>query len=134
MVRKPEPPRALPALVCPRKREADGCELDHPPQTQRRNCSGRGGQELPGPGLIPHPPPQERRPQTSGVVAWQPVDLKDEVILEEEEADDGEEVDQDECQQGRQQDGAAISSHALDDIEQRLLAVDEVKELQGRDG
>lgn len=64
------------------------------------------------------------------MVVGQSVDLKDEVILEEEEANDGEEVDQDEGQQGCQQDGAAIAGHTLDDVEQGLLAVDEVKELQ----
>lgn len=78
-------------------------------------------------------PPKERGRQTSRVIAGQPVDLEDEVILEEEEANDGEKVDEDEGQQGGQQDGAAIASHALDDVEQRLLTVDEVKELQGRD-
>ena len=66
------------------------------------------------------------------MVAGQPVHLKDEVILEEEEADDGEEVDQDEGQQGGQKDGAAVSGHTLDDVEQCLFAVDEVKELWGR--
>lgn len=79
------------------------------------------------------PSPKERGRQTSRVIAGQPVDLKDEVILEEEEANNGEEVDEDEGQQGGQQDGAAIASHALDDVEQCLLTVDEVKELQGRD-
>ena len=66
------------------------------------------------------------------MVAGQPVHLKYEVILKEEEADDGEEVDQDEGQQGGQQDGAAVSGHTLDDVEQCLFAVDEVKELWGR--
>lgn len=67
------------------------------------------------------------------MVAGQPVNLQDEVILEEEEADDGEEVDQDEGQQGSEQDGAAIAGHTLDDVEQSLFPVDEVKQLQGRD-
>lgn len=49
-----------------------------------------------------HPtrPPQTEVPETSGVVPRQPVHLQDEVILEEEEAHDGEEVDKDEGQQG----------------------------------
>lgn len=67
------------------------------------------------------------------MVARQWVNLKDEVILKEEEADDGEEVDEDEGQQSSQQDGAAIAGHALNDVEQCLLTVDEVKELQDRD-
>lgn len=67
------------------------------------------------------------------MVAGQPVNLEDKVVLEEEEANDGEEVDENEGQQGGQQDGAAIAGHALDDIEQGLLTVNEVKELQGRD-
>lgn len=61
--------------------------------------------------------PLRGSPETSGVVAWQPVHLKDEVVLEEEEAHDGEEVDKDEGQQGSQQDGAAVAGHALDDVE-----------------
>ena len=81
----------------------------------------------------PHPTPPSEGPQTSGMVAGQPVNLEDEVILEEEEADDGEEVDENEGQQGGQQDGAAVAGHALDDVEQGLLTVNEVKELQGRD-
>jgi hypothetical protein len=67
------------------------------------------------------------------VVAGQPVHLENEVILQEEEAHNGEEVNKDEGQQGSQQDGTAIAGHTLDDIEQCLLTVDKVKELQDRD-
>lgn len=79
-----------------------------------------------------HTHPGKEVPKTSGVVPRQPVHLQDEVVLEKEEAHDGEEVDKDEGQQGSQQDGAAIAGHTLDDIKQRLLSVDEVKELQGQ--
>lgn len=57
------------------------------------------------------------------------VHLQDEVILEEEVAHDGEEVDQDESQHGGQDDGAPVARDALDDVEQRLLPVHQVKEL-----
>lgn len=95
---------------------------------QAQALAGRGHQGSP-----PSPAPTGGA-RTSGVVAGQPVHLEDEVILEEEEAHDGEEVDKDEGQQGGQQDGAAVAGHALDDVEQRLLPVNEVEELQGRDG
>lgn len=68
---------------------------------------------------------------TFGFAVRQPVHLEDEVILQEEEAHDGEEVDEDEGQQGCQQDGAPIPRHAFDDIKQGLLTVDQVKQLKG---
>lgn len=64
-----------------------------------------GGEALPGPGPdIGHSwtpssaptPAEERSRQTSRVIPRQPVDLEDEVVLEEEEANDGEEVDENE--------------------------------------
>lgn len=72
----------------------------------------------------------EHRP-TFGFAVRQPVHLEDEVILQEEEAHDGEEVDEDEGQQGCQQDGAPVPRHAFDDIKQGLLTVDQVKQLKG---
>lgn len=60
----------------------------------------------------------------------QRVDLHDEILLQAEEADDGEEVDEDESEQRRQQDGATVPSDALNHVEQSLLPVDEVKQLQ----
>lgn len=68
---------------------------------------------------------------TFGFAVRQPVHLEDEVILQEEEAHDGEEVDKDERQEGCQQDGAPVPRHAFDDIEQGLLTVDQVKQLKG---
>lgn len=68
---------------------------------------------------------------TFGFAVRQPVHLEDEVILQEEEAHDGEEVDEDEGQQGSQQDGAPVPRHAFDDIKQGLLTVDQVKQLKG---
>lgn len=68
---------------------------------------------------------------TLGFAIRQPVHLQDEVILQEQEAHDGEEVDKDERQEGSQQDGAPVARHALDDIKQGLLAVDQVKQLKG---
>ena len=42
--------------------------------------------------------------------------------------DDGEHVDKDESQNGRENDaGPAVSGHSADDVEQRLLAVNDVK-------
>ena len=60
------------------------------------------------------------------------VHLQDEVVLEEDVAHDGEQVDQDERQHGRQHDGAAVARHALDHVQQGLLPVHQVKELPGR--
>jgi len=68
---------------------------------------------------------------TFGFAVRQPVHLQDEVILQEQEAHDGEEVDEDESQEGCQQDGAPVPRHAFDDIKQGLLTVDQVKQLKG---
>ena len=54
--------------------------------------------------------------------------LRDKVILEEDEADNGEKVDEDDGQDGRQQDGPSVPHHRLHDVDQRLLSVDDVKE------
>lgn len=58
------------------------------------------------------------------------VHLQDEVILEENVADDGEQVDQDESQHSGQHNRAPVASHTLDHVQQRLLSVHEVKKLQ----
>lgn len=58
------------------------------------------------------------------------VHLQDEVILEENVADNGEQVDQDESQHSGQHDGAPVAGHTLDHVQQRLLSVHEVKKLQ----
>lgn len=68
---------------------------------------------------------------TLGFAVQQPVHLQDEVILQEQEAHNGEEVDKDERQECSQQDGAPVARHALDDIKQGLLTVDQVKQLKG---
>lgn len=52
-----------------------------------------------------------------------------EVVLQEEEADDGEEINEKEGQNGGQNDGASVSCHALDHIEQGLLSDHQVKQL-----
>lgn len=141
LLREPETQGSPTPSVCPRKEGADWCELDLPRTQEEKLRQGARDKHFQVLVLTPVtctgpriPTPARRGARTSGVVAGQPVDLKDEVILEEEEADDGEEVDQDEGQQGSQQDGAAIAGHTLDDVEQSLLTVDEVEELQGRDG
>lgn len=51
------------------------------------------------------------------------VHLQDEVVLEENVSDDGEQVDQDESQHGGQHNGAPVARHALDHVQQRLLSV-----------
>lgn len=66
---------------------------------------------------------------TGGSDLRQRVHFHDEVLLQAQEADDGEEVDEDERQQRRQQDGAAVTGDALYHVEQRLLAVDQVEQL-----
>lgn len=60
------------------------------------------------------------------------VHLHNEVLLEEQEANNGKEVHEDEGQQRRQQDGAPVAGDAFYDIEQGLLTVDQVKELPER--
>lgn len=55
------------------------------------------------------------------------VHLQDEVVLEENVADDGEQVDQDESQYGGQHNGAPVARHALDHVQQRLLSVHKVE-------
>lgn len=75
---------------------------------------------------------QESRLTRSGV--GDAVHLQDEVILEENVADDGEQVDQDESQHGGQHDGAAIAGHTLDHVQERLLSVHEVEKLQEGEG
>ena len=52
--------------------------------------------------------------------------LHEEIILEGDEADDGEEVDENDRQDSGQQDGPAVSGHRLDDVEQGLLSVDHI--------
>lgn len=59
----------------------------------------------------------------------QSVHLHDEVLLQAQEAHDGEEVDEDERQESRQQDGATVARDALYHIEQGLFPVDQIKQL-----
>jgi hypothetical protein len=48
--------------------------------------------------------------------------------------DDGGHVDKDESQNGRENDaGPAVSGHSADDVEQRLLAVNDVKQKDGKE-
>lgn len=61
---------------------------------------------------------------------FQSVHFHGEVILQEKEANDGEQVDQDESQDRGQDDGAAIASDAFDDVQQGLFSVHQIKELQ----
>lgn len=57
------------------------------------------------------------------------IHLQDEVVFEENVANDGEQVDEDERQHGGEHDGASVTSHTLDHVQQRLLSVDEVEQL-----
>lgn len=58
------------------------------------------------------------------------VHLQDEVVLEENVANDGEQVDQDESKHSGQHNGAPVASHALDHVQQRFLSVHKVEKLQ----
>lgn len=58
------------------------------------------------------------------------VHFQNEVILKEHISNNGEEVDQDQTQNSRQDNGATISCHALDDIQKSLFPVHQVKQLQ----
>lgn len=57
------------------------------------------------------------------------VDLQDEVIFEEDVANDGEQVDQDESQHSSEHNGASVTRNTLDYIQQGLLPVYQVKKL-----
>lgn len=59
------------------------------------------------------------------------VHLHAEVVLQEEEADDGEEVDEEDGENGGQNDRAAVPRHALYHVEKRLLSDDQVEQLRG---
>ena len=60
------------------------------------------------------------------------IDLDEEVVLEEDESNDREEIDQDDCEDGGQEDGPAVLGHWPDHIQQRLLTVHDVQQLGGR--
>ena len=57
------------------------------------------------------------------------INFNHEVVLEEDEADDGEEIDEDECKHGSQQDRSSVLRHRTYHIEQRLFLVDYVQQL-----
>lgn len=65
------------------------------------------------------------------VLTWcrKAVHLHAEVVLEEEEADDGEEVDEEDGQNSCENNRAAIPRHALYHVEQRLLSDHQVEQL-----
>lgn len=63
---------------------------------------------------------------THGCV-WNPIHLQDEVIFEEDVANNGEQVDQDESQHRGKYDGASITCHTLYYIQQGLFSVYQVK-------
>lgn len=60
-----------------------------------------------------------------------PVHSQDEIVFEEDVAHDGEEVDEDEGEHGRQHDGAAVARDALYDVQQGLFSVHQVEKLRG---
>lgn len=57
------------------------------------------------------------------------IHLQDEVIFEEDVANNGKQVDQDESQDSGEHDGASITCHAFDDVQQSLFPVHQVKQL-----
>lgn len=61
------------------------------------------------------------------------IHLHSEVILEEEEADDWEEVDEEDGENSSQEDGAAIPCNTLDHVQESFLPGHQVKQLQGED-
>lgn len=67
----------------------------------------------------------------SSALTWctKSVHLHAKVILEEEEADDGEEVDKKDGQDSRENDGAAVPGHTLYHVEQGLLSDHQVEQL-----
>lgn len=59
-----------------------------------------------------------------------PIHLQDEVIFEEDVTNNGEQVDQDESQHCSEHDGASITCHTFDYIQQSLFPVYQVEQLQ----
>jgi len=57
------------------------------------------------------------------------INFNHEVVLEEDEANDREEINEDKCQQGSQQNRPAVLCHRTYHIEQRLFPVNYVQQL-----
>lgn len=83
-------------------------------------------------GLHPSVTPANNTECFSAALTWcmKSVHLHAEVVLEEEEADDGEEVDEKDGQHSRENDGAAVPGHTLYHVEQGLLSDHQVKQLR----
>ena len=60
------------------------------------------------------------------------VDLNEEVVLEEDEANNREEVDEDDSEDSCQQNGPSVLCHRPDHCEQRLHPVHDVQQLGGQ--
>lgn len=61
---------------------------------------------------------------------WNRLHFHQEIVLEADISYDGEEIDDDDCQHGRQDDGATVLGDRLDYVPQCLLSVDHIQELQ----
>lgn len=61
---------------------------------------------------------------------WNRLHFHQEIILEADISYDGEEIDDDDRQHGRQDDGATVLGDRLDHVPQCLLSVDHIQELQ----
>lgn len=59
-----------------------------------------------------------------------PVDGQDEVVFEENVTHNGEEIDEDKSQHGREDDGAAVAGDAFYHVQQGLFSVHQIKELE----
>lgn len=59
-----------------------------------------------------------------------PVHFHDEVIPEKKKAHDGEQIDQDDGQDSSEENRATVTCHTLDNIKERLLTVDQIKQLK----
>lgn len=60
---------------------------------------------------------------------WDSVHSQYEVILEDNVADDGEEVDKDECEHSSEHDRAPVSRHTLNHVQQSFLPINQIKQL-----
>lgn len=60
---------------------------------------------------------------------FQPVNLHDEVIFQEEEPNDGEEINQDERQHCSEDNGTTVPGDTFYHIQQRLFSVHQIKQL-----
>ena len=61
---------------------------------------------------------------------YQTFSFHDKVVFKEDESNDGEEVDEDDGQDCRQEDGTSVTCHRFHHVDQGLLSVNHIEELK----